>query len=59
VRYLGFPKLTLKLGVRNLLDRLPPYTDVSSYGSHAVGWANSVADPRGRFWWGSVTYTFK
>jgi iron complex outermembrane receptor protein len=59
VRYLGFRKLTLKLGVRNLMDRLPPYTDVSSYGSHAVGWANSVADPRGRFWWGSVTYTFK
>jgi iron complex outermembrane receptor protein len=41
------------------MDRLPPYTDVSSYGSHAAGWANSFADPRGRFWWGSVTYTFK
>ena len=59
VRYLGFKGLALKLGVRNLMDRLPPYTDVSSYGSHAAGWANSVADPRGRFWWGSVTYSFK
>ena len=51
VRYLGFKGFALKLGVRNLMDRLPPYTDVSSYGSHAAGWANSVADPRGRFWW--------
>jgi iron complex outermembrane receptor protein len=56
---MGIKKLSLKLGVRNLMDRLPPYTDVSSYGSHAAGWANSFADPRGRFWWGSVTYTFK
>jgi iron complex outermembrane recepter protein len=59
VRYLGIKNTALKLGVRNLMDRLPPYTDVSSYGSHASGWANSVADPRGRFWWGSVTYSFK
>jgi iron complex outermembrane receptor protein len=59
VRFLGFKHLALKVGVRNLMDRLPPYTDVSSYGSHAAGWANSVADPRGRFWWGSVTYSFK
>ncbi|MFZ3322935.1 MAG: TonB-dependent receptor [Usitatibacter sp.] len=59
LRYLGIKHVALKLGVRNLMDRLPPYTDVSSYGSHAAGWANSVADPRGRFWWGSVTYAFK
>jgi iron complex outermembrane receptor protein len=59
VRYVGFKNLSLKVGVRNLMDRLPPYTDVSSYGSHAAGWANSFADPRGRFWWGSVTYAFK
>ena len=58
-RYSGIKHLTLKLGVRNVMDRLPPYTDVSSYGSHAAGWANSVADPRGRFWYGSVTYAFK
>jgi iron complex outermembrane receptor protein len=55
----GLPNLTLKLGVRNALDHLPPFTDVSSNGSHAQGWANAVADPRGRFWYGSVTYKFK
>lgn len=55
----GLRNLTLKLGVRNALDHLPPFTDVSSNGSHAQGWANAVADPRGRFWYGSVTYKFK
>ena len=50
---------TMKLGVRNALDHLPPYTDVSSNGSHAAGWANAIADPRGRFWYTVVTYSFK
>lgn len=58
--YSGLLKgLTLKVGVRNVLDDLPPFTDVSSNGSHAQGWANAVADPRGRFWYGSVTYKFR
>ncbi len=55
----GVRNLVAKLGVRNVLDHLPPFTDVSSNGSHAQGWANSVADPRGRFWYGSLTYKFK
>ena len=59
LKYSGFRNIALKLGVRNLADKLPPYTDVSSNGSHAAGWANAVADPRGRFWYGQVTYTFK
>ena len=58
-KYSGFRNLTLKLGVRNVLDHLPPYTDVSSNGSHAAGWANAVADPRGRFWYGVITFNFK
>jgi iron complex outermembrane receptor protein len=59
VKYSGLRNIAIKVGARNLMDRLPPYTDVSSNGSHAAGWANAVADPRGRFWWGSVTYSFK
>jgi iron complex outermembrane receptor protein len=59
VKYSGFRNLQVKLGVRNVMDDLPPYTDVSSAGSHAAGWANAVADPRGRFWYTFVTYTFK
>ena len=41
--YAGAAYLAIKLGVRNVLDHLPPYTDVSSNGSHAAGWANAVA----------------
>jgi iron complex outermembrane receptor protein len=59
LKYTGIRKLAIKVGVRNVADRLPPYTDVSSNGSHAAGWANAVADPRGRFWYTFVTYTFK
>jgi iron complex outermembrane recepter protein len=55
----GIRHFKAKLGVRNLMDRLPPYTDVSSNGSHAAGWANAVADPRGRFWYTVLTYTFR
>ena len=58
-KYSGFRHFTIKLGVRNALDHLPPYTDVSSNGSHAAGWANAVADPRGRFWYTVLTYSFK
>lgn len=58
-RYTGFKNLKLTVGVRNIMDKEPPYVDSSSNGSHAAGYANSVADPRGRFWYGSVNYKFK
>ncbi len=58
-KYSGIKHLAIKVGVRNALDHLPPYTDVSSNGSHAAGWANAVADPRGRFWYTTLTYSFK
>ena len=58
-KYSGIRHLAVKVGVRNVLDHLPPYTDVSSNGSHAAGWANAVADPRGRFWYTTLTYSFK
>ncbi len=58
-KFTGFRNLAIKVGVRNVLDDLPPYTDVSSNGSHAAGWANAVADPRGRFWYTIISYSFK
>ena len=30
-----------------------------SYGSHATGYAASFSDPRGRFYYASVSYQFK
>jgi iron complex outermembrane recepter protein len=59
VSFKGIKDLTLRLGVRNLTDEEPPFTAVSSYGSHAAGYAASFADPRGRFWYGVVSYQFK
>ena len=59
VAYSGIRNLTMKVGARNVLDHLPPFTDVSSNGSHAQGWANSVADPRGRVWYATVGYKFR
>ena len=59
VAWAGIKGVTLKLGARNILDHLPPFTDVSSNGSHAQGWANSVADPRGRVWYATVGYKFR
>lgn len=58
MRYTGFDHLTLRLGVRNLFDEEPPFTAVSSYGSHAAGFAGSFTDPRGRFYYASATYKF-
>jgi len=55
----GIKNLALKLGVKNLEDKLPPYTDVSSNGSHAAGYPNAQASPLGRFWYTTVTYSFK
>jgi iron complex outermembrane receptor protein len=57
--YRGIKNLTLRLGIRNLFDKEPPYTAVPSYGSHAAGYAGSFVDPRGRFWYGTVAYQFK
>lgn len=59
VAWTGYRGLTLRVGARNVLDHLPPFTDVSSNGSHAQGWSNSVADPRGRIWYVNVGYKFR
>lgn len=53
------PSLALRLGARNLLNQDPPFTAVSSYGSHVTGYAGSFVDPRGRFWYATASYQFK
>ena len=57
--YRGIKDLTLRAGVRNIFDKLPPFTASSSYGSHAAGYAGSFVDPRGRFWYVTANYQFK
>jgi len=51
--------LALRVGARNLLNQDPPFTAVSSYGSHVTGYAGSFVDPRGRFWYATASYQFK
>ena len=53
----GIKNLTLALGVRNLLDRDPPYSRQGQ--TFPVGYDPRYTDPRGRFFYGSVTYAFK
>lgn len=57
--YRDIKGMTARLGVRNMLDKEPPFTASSYYGSHASGNAASFTDPRGRFFYGSLAYQFK
>jgi iron complex outermembrane receptor protein len=51
------PDLSLRLGVRNLFDRDPPFTNQSD--SFQVGYDPGYADPRGRFWYATVSLRFR
>ena len=57
VSYTGFKKVKLTLGVKNLLDRDPPYTNYG--GGFVGGYDLSYTDPRGRFAYVTATYSFK
>jgi iron complex outermembrane recepter protein len=54
--YSGFKSIKLTLGVKNLTDVAPPYTNNAS--NFLGGYDGSYADVRGRFVYGSVTYRF-
>jgi iron complex outermembrane receptor protein len=53
----GFRHLQLALGVKNIFDRDPPYTNFA--GQFAAGYDVSYADVRGRFVYGTARWTFK
>lgn len=55
--YTGFKNWTFTVGVKNILDTDPPYTRQSQ--SFQVGYDPAIADPYGRFWFGSVKFAFK
>jgi iron complex outermembrane receptor protein len=56
--YTGIKNLTLRLGLKNLFDKAPPFTASSSFGSHAAGYAASFSDPRGRHFYAAASYKF-
>jgi iron complex outermembrane receptor protein len=55
--YAGVKNTKLALGVKNLFDRDPPYTNLTS--NFLGGYDVSYADPRGRFLYVNASYTFK
>ena len=55
--YTGFKNLTLTLGVKNLMDTNPPFTN--SNLTFQAGYDPSYYDARARFVYGSVRYAFK
>ena len=55
--YTGFKSWKFVLGVKNLFDRDPPFTNTRA--SFQTGYDPGYYDPRARFVYGSITYTFK
>ena len=55
--YAGFKNWTLTAGVRNLFDTNPPFTNQTT--TFQIGYDPSYYDPRARFLYGSVGFTFK
>lgn len=56
--YSGFKNLKLTLGVRNLLDKDPPFTNTGGTVSFQAGYDPQYGDPRGRFIYGRMAYSF-
>lgn len=55
--YTGFKNWKLTLGVQNLFDKDPPFTNQQT--TFQVGYDPTYYDARARFVYGSVTYSFK
>jgi iron complex outermembrane receptor protein len=55
----GIEHLRLAVGVKNVLNTDPPYTNAGGQNYFQSGYDPGYADPRGRFIWGTVTYKFK
>ncbi|HEY1128261.1 MAG TPA: TonB-dependent receptor, partial [Roseateles sp.] len=49
--------LTLRAGVQNLFDKAPPYSQQAYF--FLVGYDPSYTDPRGRYGYVSLRYTFR
>jgi iron complex outermembrane receptor protein len=57
--YTGIRNLTIGVGVKNLLDKDPPFTAHNVDFAAGAGWDPRVADPRGRAYTARVTYRFR
>ena len=55
--YAASPDLSLRMGVRNLFDHDPPFTNQAD--AFQVGYDPGYADPRGRFWYATASWRFR
>jgi iron complex outermembrane recepter protein len=55
--YGGFRNATVAVGIRNLFDRPPPFTN--QLDTFQVGYDPRYGDPRGRTFYARVTYAFR
>jgi iron complex outermembrane recepter protein len=57
-KYAGVRNLSVVLGIKNLFDRDPPYVNGSG-GAFQSGYDPTYVDPRGRYFYGTLTYKFR
>jgi len=56
--YTGFDNMRLVFGVKNLLDKNPPFTAHQNDYAAGAAWETRIADPRGRAYTLAVEYRF-
>ena len=57
--YSGIEHVKVALGLKNAFDKDPPYTNAGGQNYFQAGYDPGYADPRGRFYYGTVSYSFK
>jgi iron complex outermembrane receptor protein len=57
--YSGIQNLKIAVGLKNAFDRDPPYTNVGGSNYFQAGYDPGYADPRGRFIYGTLSYSFQ
>jgi len=55
--YMATPKLKLRLGIQNMFNQAPPYSNQAYY--FLSGYDPSYTDPRGRRFYASANYAFR
>lgn len=55
----GIQNLKIMVGLKNAFDEDPPYTNAGGQNFFQAGYDPGYADPRGRFYYGMLTYAFK
>jgi iron complex outermembrane recepter protein len=57
--YLGIKNLRLSLGIKNMFNRPPPYSNSGGQASFQSGYDPSYGNPLGRLVYGKLTYSIK